>query len=250
MSQDIQKLIQHCPVCAKNAPVRYEPLMPSSLAKYPWQKVGSDLFLWKNETYIIVVDYYSQFPEILRLSFTTSQGVIRALKNIFSRHGIPETLFSDNGPQYDSKEFSDFAKHYNFHHVTSSPHYPQSNGLAERAIQTVKKLLKESDNPFMALLNYGTTPFPWCNLGPAELLMGRRLHSNLPLSKEQLIPVWPYLEEFARQDNKFKQRQKHDYDKRHRVTLFLMTLPCGLKQMAIVALVLLQLKTLPLIHTG
>ena len=99
--------------------------------------------------------------------------------------------------------------------MTSSPHYPQSNGLAEKAIQTVKKLLKESDDPFMALLNYQTTPFPWCNLSPAELLMGRRLRSNLSLSKEQLIPVWPYLEEFARQDNKFKQRQKHDYDKRH-----------------------------------
>ena len=79
MSQDIQKLIQHCPFCAKNAPVHYEPLIPSSLPEYPWQKVGSDSFLWKNETYIIVVDYYSQFPEILRLPSTSSQGVIRAL---------------------------------------------------------------------------------------------------------------------------------------------------------------------------
>ena len=70
---------------------------------------------------------------------------------VFKTWCIPETMFSDNGPQYDSKEFSDFAKCYNFHHVTSSLNYPQSNGLTERAIQTVKRLLKESDDPFMTL---------------------------------------------------------------------------------------------------
>jgi len=126
-------------------------------------------------TYLLVVDYYSRFPEVVQLRSTTSQSVINALKAIFARYGIPEILLSDNGPQYSSTEFSEFAANYGFVHVTSSPHYPQSNGLAERAVKTVKKLLKESTDQCLALLSYWTTPLPWCGLSPAELSQGRRL---------------------------------------------------------------------------
>ena len=69
----------------------------------------------------------------------------------------------------------------------------------------------------MALLTYRTTPLPWCNLTPAELLMGRIIRGNLPQVTEKLTPTWSYLEEFRRQDGEFKQRQKQDYDRRHRV---------------------------------
>ena len=60
---------------------------------------------------------------------------------MFARHGMLVTLMSDNGPQFSSKEFKDFATTYCFQHITSSPHFPQSNGLAERTVRTVKKLL-------------------------------------------------------------------------------------------------------------
>ena len=115
---------------------------------------------------------------------------------MFSRHGIPEILRSDNGPQFYSYEMSDFAGSYGFQQQTSSPHYPQSNGQAERAIQTVRKLLKKSSDPYMALLIYRSTPLSWCEYSPAELLMGHHLRANLLLVKEQ--PNWPYLPDFAR----------------------------------------------------
>ena len=89
---------------------------------------------------------------------------------------------------------------YDFCHVTSSPLFPQSNGHAERAVQTMKKLLKESRDPYMALLTYRTTPLPWCNLTPAGLLMGRKARGNLPQVTENLNPNWSYLEEFRKQD--------------------------------------------------
>jgi len=126
-------------------------------------------------TYLLVVDYYSRFPEVVQLRSTTSQSVINALKAIFARYGIPEILLSDNGPQYSSTEFSEFAANYGFVHGTSSPHYPQSNGLAERAVKTVKKLLKESTDQCLALLSYRTTPLPWCGLSPAELSQGMQV---------------------------------------------------------------------------
>jgi len=102
-------------------------------------------------------------------------------------------------------------------HVTSSPHYPQSNGLTERAVKTVKKLLKESTDQCLALLSYRTTPLPWCGLSPAELSQGRRLRSDIPQVKQNLVPKWAYTKEFHRLDEEFKLRQKQYFDNRHRV---------------------------------
>ena len=119
---------------------------------------------------------------------------------------------SDNGPQYASREFSDFAKQYNFQHTTSSPHFPQSNGHAERAIQTVKKLLSGSTDPHMALLSL---PFHSLNMAQAELLMGRPIHSNIPQPAETFIPQWPYLENVRLSNKKFKEKQKEGYGSRH-----------------------------------
>ena len=110
-----------------------------------------------------------------------------------------------------------FAKECDFTHTTSSPFFPQSNGQVERTIKTVKKLLKESEDPQMALFAYRSTPFPWCKLSPAELLMGRRLRANVPLLKDHIVPDWTFLKEFRKQNEDFKRRQKQDYDKSHGV---------------------------------
>ena len=216
VSKQITDLVKRCPECTRDATPNKEPLMPTSLPDHPWQKVGSDLFTLKGVNYLLVVDYFSRYPEVVQLKSTTSQSVITSLKSVFSRHGIPATLFSDNGPQYNSHEFDEFAATYNFAHVTSSPHYPQSNGHAERAVKTVKGLLKDSSDPYLSLLSYRTTPLPWCDLSPAELLMGRRIRSDLPQSTQTLTPQWPYLQEFKVRDKEYKLRQKRDFDSRHR----------------------------------
>ena len=122
-----------------------------------------------------------------KLSSTTSRGVIEHLKSIFARHGIPQTVVSDNGPQYLSSEFAQFAKEYRFNNITSSPHFPQANGESERAIQTVKGLLKRSNDPYLALLAYRSTPLK-LGYSPAELLMGRVLRTTVPISLQQLQP--------------------------------------------------------------
>ena len=89
-----------------------------------------------------------------------------------------------------------FAKAYQFQHITSSPLFPQSNGQAEWMVQTIKKLFRKSDDIYQGLLSYRSTPLPWCNLSPAELLMGHRLRTLLPLTDKQLNPQWNYLPEF------------------------------------------------------
>ncbi|MCG8623276.1 MAG: transposase family protein [Proteobacteria bacterium] len=83
-----------------------EPLIMTPLPEYPWQLVGTVLFELDKCQYLLVVDYFSMYPEVVKLSSTTSNQVIAALKTIFARHGIPETVRSDNGPQYSSQEFA------------------------------------------------------------------------------------------------------------------------------------------------
>ena len=128
-------MIKGCHVCARKNPPPIEPMIPSELPDYPWQKVSLDLFQLKGKMYLLVADYFSRFPEVIQLSTTTSSSVIQAMKVIFGRHGIPEQVVTDNGPQYASREFT---SSYGFCHTTSSPLYPQGNGHAERIVQTVK----------------------------------------------------------------------------------------------------------------
>jgi len=194
-----------------------EPMIPTKLPGRPWEKLASDLFELKGTPYIIVVDYFSRYIKILKLTTTTSTSVTLALKTIFSRHGIPDTLVTDNGPQYTSQEFSQFAESYGFNHQTSSPYHPQGNGEAERAVRTVKNLLKKCSDPHLALLSYQTTPLPFCNYSPAQLLMGRCLRSSIPTPVQILTPKWPDLTEFYKVDDSYKQKLKKQFDRRHRV---------------------------------
>ena len=178
--------------------------------------MASDLFEHKKSTYLLVVDYFSRFVEIEKLTSTTSSSVITHLKAIFSRHGIPATLITDNGPQYSSAEMEQFSSTYGFQHITSSPHYHQSNGQAERTVRTVKSLLSNSPDPYLALLNYRATPLPWCGLSPAELLMGRVIRTDVPQHTSAFQPNWPYLKDFREKEKKYRDDQKRNYDKRYR----------------------------------
>ena len=94
---DIRQMIQRCPECLKQSTPHSKPMIPSKLPDYPWKKIATDLFEIKRVTYLLVVDYFPRFPEVAKLTTTTSASVISVLKNI-SRHGIPEVLISDNGP--------------------------------------------------------------------------------------------------------------------------------------------------------
>ena len=214
MSSQLKRKIQECRQCREHLVQRKEPLIPSQLPAYPWEEVGADLFQLRGVTYLLVVDYFSKFPELIKLTSTTAPSVINALKAVFARHGIPSCLRSDNGPQFDCTEMERFATSYGFKHRTSSPRYPQSNGQVERAVQTIKNLLRKSDDPFLSLV-YRSTPLQWCDKSPAELCMGRKLNTNLPLLQDALIPKWSYLSQY-RQDDKYKQRIKQNYDRRHR----------------------------------
>ena len=96
----------NCPTCMQ-FPKRQpkEPLHPYSVPSFPRQKLATDLFYDQGAQYLLVTDYYSKYPIVRKLNSTTSVAVINHLKSIFAENGIPETLISDNGPQFSSQEF-------------------------------------------------------------------------------------------------------------------------------------------------
>ncbi|XP_037528497.1 uncharacterized protein K02A2.6-like [Rhipicephalus sanguineus] len=215
ISADITALVSKCERCTSMRANPAEPLIPTTLPGTPWEVLGMDLCHCNGQTFLVVVDYYSRYPEVVTLRRTTA-GVIREiLKSLFARHGIPRIVRSDNGPPFSSHEMAAFARSYGFQLITSSPHYPQSNGEVERMVQIVKNLFSKATDPYLALLDYRDTPGK-SGYSPAQLLMGRQLRTRLPKTEELLQPVWPVPEHVAERDKANKKRYEKDFNDHHR----------------------------------
>lgn len=173
-----------------------------------------DLCEYKQQNYLIISDYYSRFIEILHLPSMSTTQVIQKLRTVFARFGIPDEVVGDNGPQFSSAEFQEFTKQLDFKHYMSSPHHPQGNGHAEKAVQTAKKILKQED-PILALMSYRSTPCSTTGYSPAELLMGRRIRTTLPTLEENLTPKWPSRTAVEEKEKKEKAKQAHYFNRCH-----------------------------------
>ncbi|XP_033099379.1 uncharacterized protein K02A2.6-like [Anneissia japonica] len=190
-----------------------EPLQQHKLTTRPWEKVGADLFEVDGKDYIAVVDY-SQYVEIATLPSTTSKNVINSIRSIFACHGTAIELISDNGPQFASKEFKNFATMWNFKHTTSSPHHPASNGQAENAVKIVKTMIRKvkdsGEDLHLALQVYRSTPLEH-GVSPAELLFNRKIKSNLSIKHTLLNPKLGGKQTQIIK-KKLKQQQKRNFD--------------------------------------
>ena len=144
------------------------------------------MFHFEGVSYLLVVDYTSRFPVVHKLTSMTGQHIPSHFKLICSEYEWPETLVSDNGPCYTSVVFTTLMREYNVNHITSSPHYPQSNGLAEKYVQLVKNLLckakEEGKDLFKCLMVYHNTPLSNSLCSPMLILANRSARSNLPIS--------------------------------------------------------------------
>ena len=121
---------------------------------------------------------------------TVSSEVITQLKSTFARYGIPDEVISDNGPQFSSRKFKQFADSWEFKHTTTSPKHPQANGQVEKAIGTTKSVLKKAyedgTDPYIALLANRSTPITGLSYSPAQIFLNRRLKTKLPTTTQLL----------------------------------------------------------------
>ena len=131
----------------------------------------------------------------------------------FARHGVPDYVVPDNGPQYTSSEFLRFATTWKFKHVTSSSNYPQANGMAESAVKTctaiMKKALLLKSDPYLGLLDYHNTPTAATDMPPCQRLFGLRTKTLLPFS-EPLLKFEQTVSDILKKD-RVKQTKHFDH---------------------------------------
>ena len=126
----------------------------SDVPPHPWHTLGTDLFYYDKMDFLLLVDYFSKFLIVRRILNSTTGAVKKELQDIFTEFENPFMLRSDNGPCYASEEFKFYLQALQIDHVTSSPHYPQSNGLAKAmaAFLTYSHRLLQQINPFIMIL--------------------------------------------------------------------------------------------------
>lgn len=192
INADIKQLVNECMTCAKHSPNNSkEPILFHDIPELPWCKVSCDLFEFMSKHYLVVMDYYSKYIELVSITELNSNFIINKLKSFWARHGIPQTLVTDSGTQFTSKEFQNFVSQYEFDHIMTSPKYSQSNGQIESGVKIAKGILSKchmsNTDLYIALLNYRNTSKSSLP-SPAQLLFSRNLNSLLPCSTKNLEP--------------------------------------------------------------
>ena len=198
MDSQIEELTRRCAGCANASkqPRKTEPC-PWPHPTKPWSRLHVD-FAGPIDGYqfLIVVDAYSKWPEVIPMTTTTARATVAKLRQVFCRFGAPHTLVSDNGRKFTSSEFAEFCQQNAIDHVRSPPFHPQSNGQAERFVDTFKRaLLKMEGEGTLAeiidtfLITYRSTPNPQAPNGvsPAEALMQRKLRTSFDAIKPQTL---------------------------------------------------------------
>ena len=193
MQQDINEMVADCHPCnAYHDSQVQEPLQPHSIPETPWAQVGMDFFALDGVSYLLMSDYYSNWPEILECTRITARVLIQHCQVMFSRYGIPQIIIADSGTQFTSREFQDFAKTYNIDIRLSSPYHHQSNGKAEQAVGVMKRMLKrcklEKSDPYLALLEFRNTPTASTGSSPAQKFFSRRTRTLATFTTASLQP--------------------------------------------------------------
>ena len=142
---------------------------------------------YKTTCFLIIVDAFSKWLEIMPVKHATSRVTTDKLRGVCSIHGLPDTIVTDNAAIFTSSEMKEFFLQTGIKHITSAPYHPASNGLAERAVQTFKSALKRLKEGSLEtriqrfLFDYRITPHSTTGISPAQLLMNRQPKSRLDL---------------------------------------------------------------------
>ena len=219
ISADIKNTVGNCTACQERLPsLQQETYLCDPMPLVPFAEVAADLFTHAGKQYLAAVDRLSGWPCVwpLRLDTSTTK-VKKCLREMFVTYGVPSRLRSDGGPQFTSQEFENFVKIWDVEHQTSSPHYPQSNGLAESgAVKTMKNLVAkcttngvlDEDQLCQGLIEFRNTPKSG-GKSPAQVVFGRDIKSIVP--QMPLKDSWIAVQE--RRDSGYFDVQEH-YNKR------------------------------------
>ncbi|XP_055842563.1 uncharacterized protein K02A2.6-like [Episyrphus balteatus] len=191
IDDDITGYVRQCQSCATAAKSPIKTTLsswPRPLA--PMERIHIDIAgPCDDKYYFIIVDAFSKWPEIFQVRSISSSTIIQKLNKMFSQFGDCQQIVSDNGTQFTSSEFQKFLQSRGIQHTRTAPYHPQSNGQAERFVDTLKRALKKlhhegtsEENLETFLQTYRSTPNKVINnKSPAELFLGRKIKTALDL---------------------------------------------------------------------
>lgn len=200
IDQHIETATSSCVQCQKNLPSHpKEPMSPRPMPTRAFQEIHVDLCDFRGSQFLVIVDGYSGWPALYHLGVTaTSNKVTNYIRQFFCQTAVPETLWSDGGPQFTASTFQSFLRRWGVRHRISSPHYPASNGRAEAAVKQMKKILRGSvrsdgsvdrDEVVEAVLLYKNTPL-YDGRIPSLLVYGRPVRDTLPAHRRNFDSSW------------------------------------------------------------
>ena len=193
MDQQVEEAVRLCHPCqvVTNVPIK-EPLKMVPIPNEAWTDLRMDFYgpvHPTGEMIIVVEDEHSRYPDLEIIHSTSSATVNPVLETMLSRFGIPNVVRTDNGPPFNGKEFAQFAKYLGFEHIPVAPYSPWTNGMVERFMPVVKKIIqvaKEQGRNWRqelqrALRARRATPHPSTGVAPAvSLFNGRKYKTRLP----------------------------------------------------------------------
>ena len=191
LDSELEDLARGCSACVekRSAPPR-STLHPWEPTSGPWERVHVDFAgPFQGTMILIVVDSYSKWIEAVTMKTTTAGRTVEELRKMFAGYGLPLQIVSDNGTQFTSEEFATFVRMNGIRHIRVAPFHPQSNGAAEKAVQTVKNGLRANQNEggtveqslARFLMAHRSTPLAATKKSPAELLYGRNIRTRMDL---------------------------------------------------------------------
>lgn len=222
LKQNVENFTKNCNECIRvGRPNPPEPIIPSILPNAPWQNIAID-FYSANELkskILVIKDYYSRYL-IAKPCNGDAKGTIKALKEVFSIYGYPQTMRSDNGPPFASRDFRSWAERNDIQLRFTAQASPRENGLVERAMQGITKALciakMENKDLNKALQEYAcaynSQPHSVTQLPPSDLMFARAVKNSFPLpnnSDELHINE----EDLAQRDEISKHKSKYYQDR-------------------------------------
>ena len=223
MEADIKFKRTKCSICNLHAPSQQkEPLIYTQPPDFPFQKAVADFFQIGSHFYLAYGDRLTGWLELAHFaSGTTSSKIIPVLRKWFCRWGTPEEIATDGGTNLSSAEMLDFYRRWGVNLRLSSAHYPQSNGRAEAAVRSGKRILRDNvkgngsldtDETAKALMQYRNTPLRGIEKSPAQLALGRQLRDSIPMVKEYYLPDSHWLATLQERERAMSKSIKHDKD--------------------------------------